>query len=292
MIKWPSDLVNCIARRACVLYLGAGVSANSISNNKSTPPTWDIFLRNVLTHVTGSKRSIKYITSLLNQKNYLLACEVIIDRLGIDIFKRLAREAFCTPGFKPAAIHKVIYDLDSRLVITPNVDKIYEQYAVTESQGTIVVKTQTETDVSDFIKSGDRIILKAHGSIDNPNSMIFSKCQYAKARHDYSHFYRLLDALTLTYTYLFIGCGLNDPDIQLTLENYNFEFPDGKPHFFISCDNSINAHVEHSLFVNYNLKVLKYNNKKGQHTDLLDSLIDLQNQVEDERTKIASSQNW
>ena len=290
MFDWPNDLVSDIARRTCVLYIGAGVSANSSSANGISPPTWEAFLRSCLTKINKTDRS--YIEQLLSQKDLLSACEVIIAKIGTAKFNNVAQDAFRRPGFKPASIHETIYNLDARLVITPNVDKIYEQYAQATSCGTIVVKKQTEHDISNFIRSTDRVILKAHGSIDAPNEMIFSKYQYNEARYKYSGFYKLLDSLALTHTYVFIGCGLNDPDIRLTLENYNFGFPGCKPHYFVAADTAMNPDLEQSLLKNCNLKVIKYDNSDGKHEKLLPALNDLVALVEDERNKIAGSQNW
>lgn len=290
MFDWPNDLVSDIARRTCVLYIGAGVSANSSSANGISPPTWEAFLRSCLTKINKTDRS--YIEQLLSQQDLLSACEVIIAKIGTTEFNNAAQDAFRRPGFKPASIHETIYNLDARLVITPNVDKIYEQYAQATSCGTIVVKKQTEHDISNFIRSTDRVILKAHGSIDAPNEMIFSKYQYNEARYKYSEFYKLLDSLALTHTYVFIGCGLNDPDIRLTLENYNFGFPGCKPHYFVAADTAMNPDLEQSLLKNCNLKVIKYNNSDGKHEKLLPALNDLVALVEDERNKIAGSQNW
>ncbi len=290
MFDWPNDLVSDIARRTCVLYIGAGVSANSSSAKGISPPTWEAFLRSCLTKI--NKADCAYIEQLLSQKDLLSACEVIIDKIGTAEFNNVAQDAFRRPGFKPASIHETIYNLDARLVITPNVDKIYEQYAQATSCGTIVVKKQTEHDISNFIRSTDRVILKAHGSIDAPNEMIFSKYQYNEARYKYSGFYKLLDSLALTHTYVFIGCGLNDPDIRLTLENYNFGFPGCKPHYFVAADTAMNPDLEQSLLKNCNLKVIKYDNSDGKHEKLLPALNDLVALVEDERNKIAGSQNW
>ena len=290
MFNWPNDLVSDIARRTCVLYIGAGVSANSSSAKGISPPTWEAFLRSCLTKI--NKADCAYIEQLLSQKDLLSACEVIIDKIGTAEFNNVAQDAFRRPGFKPASIHETIYNLDARLVITPNVDKIYEQYAQATSCGTIVVKKQTEHDISNFIRSTDRVIPKAHGSIDAPNEMIFSKYQYNEARYKYSGFYKLLDSLALTHTYVFIGCGLNDPDIRLTLENYNFGFPGCKPHYFVAADTAMNPDLEQSLLKNCNLKVIKYDNSDGKHEKLLPALNDLVALVEDERNKIAGSQNW
>lgn len=290
IIDWPNDLISDLARRTCVLYIGAGVSANSRSAHGFSPPTWETFLRTCLD--TIDKADCVYIEELLKQKDLLSACEVIINKIGFSEFNNIAQNAFRRPGFQPAPIHEAIYNLDSRLVITPNVDKIYEQYAQATSCGTVVIKNQTEHDISNFIRSTDRVILKAHGSIDAPNEMIFSKYQYNEARYKYSGFYKLLDSLALTHTYIFIGCGLNDPDIRLTLENYNFGFPECKPHYFVAADTAMNPMLEQSLLKNCNLKVIKYDNSDGKHEKLLPALNELVALVEDERNKIAGSQNW
>lgn len=289
MLDWPSDLVTDVARRSCVLYIGAGISVNALAADGSSPPTWKDFLTSLLRRIPGDST---YIENLISKEDYLLACEVIIDRVGSITFNNAAQDSFRRPGYTPAEIHKAIYDLDSRLVITPNVDKIYEQYAQATSCGTIVVKKQTEHDISNFIRSQDRVILKAHGSIDTPDEMIFSKCQYNEARYKYSGFYKLLDSLALTHTYVFLGCGLNDPDIRLTLENYNFGFPGCKPHFFITADTEMNTDLEQSLLKNCNLQVLKYDNSDGKHSKLLEAVRKLVRLVEDERVKLAGSQNW
>ena len=43
MINWPEDVVEDIARRRCVLYLGSGVSANSVNEKGETQLHGGIF---------------------------------------------------------------------------------------------------------------------------------------------------------------------------------------------------------------------------------------------------------
>lgn len=45
MISWPLPLVKDIARRKSVLFLGSGISRNSINAQGKRPPTWEEFLR-------------------------------------------------------------------------------------------------------------------------------------------------------------------------------------------------------------------------------------------------------
>lgn len=43
MINWPEALVEAIARRRCVLFLGSGISANSKNSSGKRPATWENF---------------------------------------------------------------------------------------------------------------------------------------------------------------------------------------------------------------------------------------------------------
>ena len=123
--------------------------------------------------------------------------------------------------------------MDSRIVITPNFDHIYDDHAGTQTGGTISVKSYYDDDVAEVIRRGDRLILKMHGTISTPNNLIFSRNDYAKARIEHAHFYKILEALAITHTFLFLGAGINDPDIRLLLEDYAFRFRYSRKHYFI-----------------------------------------------------------
>lgn len=165
------------------------------------------------------------IEEMLNLKDYLTACEVIVDTLGENDFGELTADEFRRPGYKPSKIHEAVYRLDSRLVLTPNIDKIYEQYAMNESHSTVVAKSYYESDVAKFLRTDDYLIIRVHGYVDDSAKIIFTHKQYSEARCRYASFYRILDALMLTHTFVFLGCGISDPDIQLLLENTNFLDP-------------------------------------------------------------------
>lgn len=51
-----------------------------------------------------------------------MACEIIISQIGERDFGDLATDEFRRPGFQVSTIHEVIYGLDSKIVITPNID--------------------------------------------------------------------------------------------------------------------------------------------------------------------------
>lgn len=292
MINWPEILIQDIARRSCVLYIGAGVSANSKAPNGERPPTWYDFLNSALMKIQCTFVQDKIRKIIENENDYLTACEVLIKRMGEHEFHRIAREAFVTPGYRPADIHDAIYNLDSNIVITPNVDKIYDQHATKESDSTVIIKSYYEDDVFIPLRNRDITILKAHGTIDTPGKMIFSRNQYTKARYDNQMFYRILDSLALTHSFVFIGCGRNDPDIKLTLENNHFWYRGCRPHYFIAERGTIDEDIEGIMRDNYNISVISYTNSSGDHLNLSNSLKYLVEKVVIQRNEYAENQRW
>lgn len=293
MIEWPDPLIEVIAKRKCVLFLGAGISANSCNCDGKHPATWDTFLRNILKS-RGNRLAdhIDVIKTMLDQKDYLTACEIIVDIIGETDFGELAADEFRRPGYMPSEVHAAVYSLDSRLVLTPNIDKIYEQYAMNESHSTVVVKSYYEEDIAKYLRKSDFLIIRVHGYVDDVSKIIFTHKQYSEARCKYASFYRMLDALMLTHTFIFLGCGINDPDIQLVLENSNFLYPGCMPHYFVTAKDTYSEEMERSLLINRNLQLLTYDNADGTHGQLLNELKALNFIVDDKRRQIASQGTW
>ncbi len=223
MIDWPEYLIEAIARRKSVLFLGAGISANSCNDDGKRSLTWEAFLRDILV-----KRSAKLvgkkdvIEQMLKINDYLTACEIIVETLGDNDFGELATDEFRRPGYKPSDIHEAVYRLDSRLVLTPNIDKIYEQYAMNESHSTIVVKSYYEDDIAKYLRTDDFMIIRVHGYVDDVSNIIFTHKQYSEARCKYASFYRILDTLMLTHTFYILRMRNKRSRYSINIGKYKF----------------------------------------------------------------------
>ena len=287
MISWPDDLIEDIARRRCVLVLGAGVSKNSDNAAGARPKDWKEFLIASSTDVAGKQE----IRRLINAGDFLTACELIKKELGRDEFNTIVRREFLTPQFRPAKIHEHIYNLDSRVIITPNFDKIYDTYANTTSHGSIVVKKFNESDIADFIRRPEHLIIKIHGSVESPDNLIFTRKDYSEARTKYRDFYHLIDALSITHTFIFLGCGTNDPDIRLMLEDYSFKFAQNRKHYIVMSRKAVNGKVLDIISETMSLKALLYD-PVNNHSKLTDSLDTLVKKVELKRNEFAGNMKW
>ena len=279
MIVWPDALVREIARRRCVLFLGAGVSASAMDQEGRCPQGWQQLLMAACALVRdGSARS--QIEEMIRDKRYLLCLQAIAQETDRSDYHDFLTTHFNDPGFQPGALHKIIQDLDSRLVITTNFDKIYERLCLSSSQeGYKVVNYYTDS-LGDELRSDTRLIIKAHGTIDDIQRMVFTKSEYHAAKRHYPQFYTLLKSIFLTNTCVFIGCSLDDPDVLLVLEDVRITATSQRPHYALVLEGAHSSYAIQDWQEAFNIRALQYS---PTHEDLIVALQDLQNRVDEHR---------
>lgn len=288
MIKWPVEVINAVARRRAVIFIGAGVSMNSVDDLGNRPPSWHSFLKEAIARCDGSKKEMN---AHLKRGDLLTCCQLIKYRMGNHDWINFLEEKFFNPDYKPAKIHELIFKLDSNIVITPNFDRIYDRYAHGKEQQ-LKIKTQDADDIVRAMRGSEkqRLILKIHGSIETPDKVIFTREDYAAARHKYGGFYRALDALIITHTFVFIGCGMGDPDLNLLLEQYAYSFASAPPHYFVTASPG-SIDYGQMLTKNFNLHPVKYS-AKGDHVELTESLERLIDLVVERRAELGTALLW
>lgn len=285
MSFWPEDIVEAIARRKSVILIGSGVSANAKNSNGAAPPTWRSFLESANKNAPNGKK--RYISDAIKGGQYLDACYYLKESYGAK-WIRLLKESYAG-AYTHADIHQAIFDLDSRIVASLNFDSIYEDFARRNSDNSCVLKNYYDKNIRQVVAGNERYILKVHGSIDTPDALIFTAEDYAKARVTYSNFYEILNALLHTHTFLLIGCGVTDPDMQWIFEDYNYKHSES-PHYILLKKETPDKQLE-MLRETRGLNTLKYSSKDG-HRELTARLQELVVLVNEERNALTSSQNW
>lgn len=289
MITWPDSLVTAIARRRVVIFLGAGVSMQCVNGDGRRPKSWSQLLETAVEKVPGPTARKKEIRKLINSGDYLTACEVIREKMGMHSFNNFLVDELLTPNFQPAPIHNTIIQLGSHIYATPNFDKLLENKASALPGAPVRVKHYYDPDVAVVARGAMMVILKVHGTIDTPDKMIFTRADYTRARNAHAAFYSVLEALSITHTFLFIGCGLNDPDIKLMLEDHAFIHRCSDPHYFVTSKNTIPISIIPAIERNLNIKILEYS---GGHDQLKPELDLLVNQVGQFRQNLQLNMSW
>lgn len=291
MIEWDRDLISAIARRRSVIVIGAGVSKNSSNQNGDRPMTWEEFLRECSSRLGNPQ----HVNEIIDRKDYLTSCEILKSMMNLedaDSFSRYVETKYISPGFQPAEIHEHIYNLDSSIVISPNFDCIYDTYATGISNSTITIRDHTSDDIARYLLGGDvRLLIKSHGSASNPARVIFTRKDYAQARTKYILFYEILKSLILTHSFLFIGCGIDDPDIRTLFEDVQFTHGRMPMHYMTLPENEVHEDVMKISSHSMRIKFLQYSSIDN-HVDLTNSLSTLVDLVEIERLQKAEDHKW
>jgi hypothetical protein len=276
VINWPDTLVREVAKRRCVLFLGAGVSASATGVGGIRPKEWQQFLIDACRLIAAlDRRTI--VGQLITERRYLLALQAIKDEVDAGDYQTLLNDNFNTPAFQPSKLHEIIFDLDSRLVITTNFDKIYERYCLNESTEGFKVIPYYSPSLADELRSDTRIIIKAHGSIDDVQRMFFTRAEYHSAKQNNSNFYEILKAIFLLNTVIFLGCGFEDPDVQLLLEEVKITSSGNRPHYILIKEGSQIDFGIRDWHKTYNVKALEYG---PDHNDLITDLEGLLRRVD------------
>ena len=286
MIDWPVTLVNEIAKERCVLFLGAGVSASAADSNGKHPPEWKEFLRDACTLVRNADQRLE-IEGLIGENKLLIALQAIKELSDPGDYHSFLDSNFNSPHYKPSELHGIINALDARIVITTNFDKIYEAYCFSFAGGANAFKVinYTTRGLADELRSDTRLIIKAHGTIDSIDEMIFTRAEYHTAKRDCPQFYEVLRGIFLTNTIIFIGCGLEDPDMMLLLEDVRIAGRQTKPHYALVKKGKQEFLIK-DWRATYNIHVMEY---EPDHSALIPELTTLLNAVELRRAELSGA---
>lgn len=279
---WPESLVEELASRRGIIFLGAGASAGSLNNDTppSRPPTWSSLLSG-LKDMSGNEAVVAAAEALITKEKYLDAAEVLMNDVNEPDFASFIRDTFVSPRFSESKVHEIVLEIDPKIVITTNYDDIYESYCkVGGGQGLYNVCKYYETHLVSDLRSPVRQIIKAHGCVSDPSKVVLTRSQYFKAKQEYSSFYKVLDALFLTNTLLFIGYGLSDPDIQILLENTNIVYKTSHPHYAL-IEAGMNPSLKAAYTKSYNIQFIEF--PQGDYDAALSALSELNVKVLEKR---------
>lgn len=283
MIDWPESLVQELASKRAIIFIGAGISSGSVSrlNAEVRPPNWKDLL--AAAGQRFKRADTGFIQKLLESDKLLDAAEVIFHDVPPADKRNFFVGQFATPDFLPSDCHAAIQGINPKVVITTNYDQIYEKQcdALLAGRG-YSVKKFFDADLLDCVRSSDNLIVKAHGCISSPNNIILNRSDYYSIKKQHAGFYSVLDGLLTVSTVLFLGCSMSDPDIQLVLENTNISAPSAHTHYAVMPMGTHTA-LKSAMESAYNIKILEYDSVDG-HGPLLEGLEELRLLVDSERS--------
>ncbi len=286
-MAFNSDLVDDIARRRVAIFVGAGVSASATTASGGRFKQWRTFLEDVAAKIELDSLKAQA-QRLIRENDNSLACELIRDALGRDKWEECLKAEFAQAA-DVSELHRAILALRQRITITTNFDKLFEtawQRCNPDASYWPQVISKIDKNVFRVFRDGADYIVKLHGTIDQPEELIFAKSEYnRKAFNDWAY-RKFIETVLVTYTVVFVGFSMNDPAVSFVIEMYAQRLPDARPHYIFLNGEFPDRYIE--LMKNIRrLFIIPYS-EKNNHGELAGLLIKLADEAASRRREILS----
>ncbi|MBL4713628.1 MAG: SIR2 family protein [Alcanivorax sp.] len=139
-------------------------------------------------------------------------------RLNQEILDQLGKNS------DPTENHKILARLPIETFWTTNYDKLIEKSI--EQTGKIPDVKYTINQLATTRKGRDAVVYKMHGDVDHSDSAVITKDDYERYFLDKGPYVNALSGDLVSKTFLFIGFGLSDPNLDYVLSRIRISFKD------------------------------------------------------------------
>ena len=186
-----------------VFFVGAGISVSA------GYPLWEAATKAALNSATekgiGSEAAA-YAQSKFQIGQYYEVFEILQNELPEATFLGIAQTAFAG-GERPAETHRLLARIKCRGIITTNFDACLEAAAVLEGRGIPL------GDFPQAMASDKFFVLKPHGSLLVPRSMVLSRSDWKRVEDNRQYRDLLAQCISLNQI-IFMGYSMRDPDFN------------------------------------------------------------------------------
>lgn len=123
-------------------------------------------------------------------------------------------EMSCQPFIQVTPSHAALVRLDLPLLFTTNYDELIEA-AYLQAGQQLRVSVSEEQFKARRGETPARHLVKLHGSIDQPDTIVLTRSDYARARADRKEMLGFLRSEMVETSFLFVGFSLSDPNFGL-----------------------------------------------------------------------------
>lgn len=286
MINIPSELKKAIETDELVLFIGAGLSWDLKNTDNESLEGWGKMVKSITSHLNEKG----HITDELKQSCDGLEPIKALEKLETEGINRrqvgeFVKHYFTLGKENDFSFHKKLFSLSTK-IITTNYDRAFEK-ATPELQEIKAYKTKDYE--LNRLKKDPIFLFKLHGCIEHIDSMVLFPSDYDKLYksegREAEHALYALRNLIFNKTFLFIGTGLGDPQINGIFKEINrIQGIYDQEHYIIT-----NKPLEDSLNFLTSIKVTSYT----EIPEVIDQLLEIKQAAEAKKStqeKILSDQ--
>ncbi|UCC40961.1 MAG: AAA family ATPase [Candidatus Aminicenantes bacterium] len=268
--KPPDDLIRDCVDEKCVLYIGAGLSA------QAGFPTWQPFVQSLLNwaikeNIVEKEFGYSLQSALDNNETDLVADSIVSDvqqEKRTEQINDYLRNIFLHASEQLPKSYRLLKDIDCSAILSTNFDSLIEETFKGED---FAVYTPMDTQaLLDALPNQERFILKLYGDLKNPDSVLVAPAQYEAAIAGNKPFSEFMQNLFYSRTILFLGSSLEG--IEAYLEGIKFREHSSTPHYALVAVTGRAWKAKADLLLRrYGIEVLPYT-LSNDHPEVLEFL--------------------
>lgn len=203
----PEDLIQALIKDQVHFFIGSGVS------RASEIPGWNEIINKMKKVIRDEnyKISPEELELFLKNSDYLDIAEYFKDAVGEHRYFQFLREHFWRE-VPISPLHITLKKFPICTIFTTNYDKLLEKtfrFEHGDDPPIIIFPEQLG-----YIEESEIKIIKLHGDIDHPSTIVLTRSDYRKYERTHNDFVDKLRHCINNYTILFVGFGLQDPNFK------------------------------------------------------------------------------
>lgn len=281
----PPKLIEAAKRRKLVPLVGAGISRQAGEAFPNWRELLDYMKERALAEELIKKEESKEIEQLLDRGQFLMVAEALRDRFSSDEYQTILEDKFNPIWAQPVEIHKELFHLHPPLILTTNYDRLLEDAYAAEYGRAVPVLTYRDAPQAQRYLQSSRllerpIVLKIHGTIDDPADIVLSERDYRELIYRQPGYRLFLSAIFLTHIVLMLGFSFADRELMLLLESLreSLKHQSHPDYIFIPKDSAGSVEMRR-LREDFGVHAIPYEPSPG-HPEVLEFIIFLVSQIE------------
>lgn len=245
-----------------ILFAGSGLSAQACTDDGRHPPLWKELLEGLIQwSIDKNLISVDYAKEImvLVKEGYLIEAgqELQEELPKSQLFEGLAEILLCNKPMTSEA-HSIIANIPFRAYITTNYDDLIEGF-YRFIKGFLLKRyyERTINSVMDAYNGKKPFIFKIHGDINDPDTIVLGNRSYDKKLYFDRHYTSCLEAIINTSSFLFVGFGGSDQDLEGILSRCA-AFNESKRHWLLLSRNSIPLLKAKRLWKDKGINIILY----------------------------------
>lgn len=258
----PEMLVRRVREKKCVLFVGAGLSAQA--GDGTCLPTWKVLLERMvdwsIKHRIPLRADPSELAEVIGKGRLLVVAQELQESLGGQLNACLS-DVLHSGDTRPSDAHRSLCGTDWVAVLTSNYDALIEGAYAVELEGVLppVFSANGVNHAIDCLRNSKFFVFKVHGDLNIPGSIALGNRDYSRLMYLSPAYRSFLETVFASYTVLFVGFGGNDPDLDAVVDRLSaiYERSIGQ-HFLLISEGEFTALERRRLLEDKRLDCITY----------------------------------